>query len=57
MRCEHVRIVGVKHRGLDRMLEQGLRVVHQVGVEWVVARDEHRDRRAPGPARAPGLLP
>jgi hypothetical protein len=39
------------------MLEQGVRVMHQERVERIVARDEHRHRRAAGPARAPGLLP
>ena len=44
VRGEHVRVVGVEHGRLDRPAEQRLGVVHEVGVERVVARDEHRQR-------------
>jgi hypothetical protein len=39
----------VEHRRLDRPAEQRLRVVHEVGVQRVVAGDE--DRQRPCPAR------
>ena len=57
VRRQHVGIAGVEHRRLHRLVQQGLRVMDQVGVERVIAGDEHRHRRlalAAGPAR---LLP
>ena len=58
-RCgrEHVRVVGVEHGRLDRPAEQRLRVVDEVGVERVVAGDEHGERALPGPPGPAGLLP
>ena len=57
MRAEDVGVVGVEDVGLDRLAEQGLGVVDQVGVQRVVARDHHAERvagAAPGPT---DLLP
>ena len=57
VRAEHVRVGRVEHGGLDRVVEQGVRVVHQVAVERVVAGDEHRRRVVPGPPGPARLLP
>src|SRR6185312_17442783 len=57
VRAEYVRVGRVEYGGLDRVVQQGVRVVHQVAVQRVVAGDEHRGRVVPGPARAAGLLP
>ena len=57
MRPEHVGVVRVEDGGLDRCAEQRLGVVDQVGVERVVAGDQHAEgvlAAAPGPA---DLLP
>ena len=57
MRPEHVRVVGIEDRGLDRPTEQRVGVVNQVGVERVISGDQYRDRllpRAPGGARGRG---
>ena len=58
-RCgaEHVRVGRVEHRRLDRRAEQRLRVVHQVGVQRVVAGHQHRERLLAGPPGAARLLP
>ena len=42
---EDVGVVGVEDVGLDRLAEECLRVVDQVGVQGVVARDHHRRAR------------
>ena len=57
VRPEHVGVVRVHDRRLDRGAEDRLGVADEVGVERVVGRDEHGERllaRAPRPAR---LLP
>ena len=53
VRREHVRVVRVEHGRLDRPAEQRLRVVHQVGVQRVVAGHEAPRARPArrGPAR------
>ena len=58
-RCgrEHVRVAGVEHGRLDRLAEQRLGVVDEVGVQRVVAGDQHRQGALPGPAGPAGLLP
>ena len=56
MRTEHVRVVGVEHRRLDRGAEQRLGVVHQIGVDRLVAGDQDADRVASGASRPPELL-
>ena len=53
VRAEHVRIGGVEHGGLDGEVEHCLRMVHEIGVEGIVAGDECGDgvlARPPGPA-------
>lgn len=57
VRGEHVRVVGVQDGGFDRLVEERLGVVDEVGVQRVVAGHEHRERALPGAARPPGLLP
>jgi hypothetical protein len=57
MRAEHVGVVGVEDRRLDRTAEQGFRVMHEIRVERVVSGDQHRDRLLAGPAGTAGLLP
>jgi hypothetical protein len=54
---EHVGIGGVEDGGLHRPLEERLGVVHQIGVQRVVAGDEHGQRALPLPAGAARLLP
>ena len=57
VRAQDVGVVGVEDVGLDRLPEQGLGVVDQIGVQRVVARHHHPERvagAAPGPA---DLLP
>ena len=56
VRAQDVRVVGVEHRRLDRGAEQRLGVVHQEGVERIVARDEDADRVAARAAGAAELL-
>ena len=50
-------LAGSSTRRLDRAAEQRLGVVHQVGVQRVVAGDEHDQRARPGPPGPAGLLP
>jgi hypothetical protein len=57
VRLEHERIRGVDHGCLGRPVEQVGRVLHQVLVERVVLRNEHRERRRRPPPGPPGLLP
>ena len=57
VRCEHVRVVRVQHRCFHWSPEQGVRVVDQVGVQRVVASDQHGQRVLTSTPRAPGLLP
>ncbi len=57
VRPEDVRVARVQHGRLHRPPEQRLGVVHEVGVQRVVARDQDGERLLPGPAGAPGLLP
>ena len=54
---QHVRIVRVEHRRLDRGAEDHLRMGEEVGVERVVGRNEDRQRLLPRPTCPPGLLP
>lgn len=57
LRAEHVGVVRVGDGGLDRLVQQGLRVVHEEGIEWIVSGHE-QDQGALGAAsRAAGLLP
>ncbi len=58
-RCgpEDVGVVGVEDVGLDRLAEQGLGVVDEVGVERVVARDQHAERVAAAASGPAHLLP
>ena len=57
VRAQHVRVRGVEHGRLDGLAEERLGVVHEVGVQRVVAGDQHRERALPGAAGAAGLLP
>ncbi len=57
LRSEHVRVRGVGDGRLDRAVEQRGRVMHEIGVEWVVARDEHHEGALTAASGAPGLLP
>ena len=57
VRFEHVGIRRVDHRSLGRFVEQVLRVMHQVLIQWVVLRHEHRERIRVATPCASGLLP
>ncbi len=57
VRAEDVGVVGVEHVGLDRRPEQRLGVVHQVGVQRVVAGDQHAQRVLAAAPGAADLLP
>jgi len=57
VRRQHVRVGRVEHGGLERMVQQDGRMVQQIGVQRVIAGDEHRYRVAAGPPGSPGLLP
>ena len=57
VRRQDVGVVRVEHRAFDRPAEQCLRVVHEIGVERVVAGDEHAERAPAGPPGAADLLP
>ncbi len=57
LRPEHVRILRVEHRRLDRSAEDRLRVVDKVGVQRVVASHEHHKRTQPFAAGPASLLP
>ncbi len=57
LRAEHVRVGGVGDRRLDGLVEQRRRMVHEVGVEWIVAGDEHDQRSRAAAAGPAGLLP
>ena len=57
LRPEHVRILRVEHRRLDRSAEDRIRVVDKVGVQRVVASHEHHERTQPFAAGPAGLLP
>ena len=52
-----MRVVGVEDRSLDGPAEDRLRVVDEIGVERIVARDQHRERVAAVAPGATGLLP
>ncbi len=54
---EHVRVVRVEHGGLHRPADQRLGVVDQVGVERVVAGDQHPQGVAGATSGPPQLLP
>ena len=57
MRAEDVGVLRIEDRRLDRLAEDGVWVVNEVGVQRVVASDEHGERsltRTPGTS---GLLP
>lgn len=54
---EDVRVVGVEDGGFDRLVEQGLGVVDEEGVQRVVAGDEDGQRSLSGTAGAARLLP
>ncbi len=54
---EYVRVVGVEDRGLHGLVEQGLGVVDEEGVQRIVAGHQHREGSLPGPPRPARLLP
>lgn len=54
---QDVRVVGVEDRGLHRLVEQGLGVMDEEGVQRVVAGDQDGQRAFPGAAGAARLLP
>ena len=54
---EHVGVAGVEDRGLQRLAEQRLRVVDQIGVERVIAGHQHRQGVLRPPPGTPDLLP
>ncbi len=54
---QHVGVVRIEDGGLDRTAEQRLGVVDQVGVEGVVAGDEHAEGVLRASARSTDLLP
>ena len=41
LRAQDVRISGICHRRLDGFVEYRRRMVNEVGVEWIVAGDQH----------------
>lgn len=57
VRGEDVRVVGVEDGGFHRLVEQGLGVVHEEGVQRVVAGDEDGECALPRAAGAARLLP
>ena len=57
LRPEHIGISGVDDHSLDRLVQQRFRMVDQIGVQWVVARDQQNQRALPAPAGPSGLLP
>lgn len=57
LRTGDVGIRRVDHHPLDGLTEQGFGVVDQVGVQRVVACDQHHEGALTAPAGAPGLLP
>lgn len=57
VRGEDVGVVGVEDGGLDGLVEQGLGVVDEEGVQRVVAGDQHREGALSCAARPAGLLP
>ena len=57
LRAQHVGVGRVEHAPLHRRAEQRVRVVHEVGVQGVVAGHEHHERLVARPAGASGLLP
>src|SRR5699024_6721386 len=57
VRGQYVGVLRVEGGGFHIGFEDGFGVVHQVGVQRVVAGDEDRQPIGPGAARAPDLLP
>ena len=57
LRPENVRVGGVDDHPLDRFVQQRRRMVDQIGVQRIVAGDQHHQRTLAAPARAAGLLP
>ena len=57
VRAQDVRVGRVEHRRLDRTAEQRGGVVDEVGVQGVVAGDQHGERALTGPPGPAGLLP
>src|SRR5699024_3062762 len=57
VRGQYVGVLRVEGGGFHIGFEDGFGVVHQVGVQGVVAGDEDRQPIGPGAARAPDLLP
>ena len=57
LRAENVGVARVQHGGLYRPAEDRLGVVHEIGVERIVAGHEHRQCALAGPAGAARLLP
>ena len=57
VRREHVGVARVEDGGFDRCIQHRLRMVHQIGVERVLAGDEGDEPVGAGPAGAAGLLP
>ena len=56
VRSEDIRVARVAHRGFHPGAEDRLRVVHEVGVERIVARDQHGECVTARTSGAPGLL-
>ena len=52
-----MRIRRVEHRRLHRSAEDRLRVAHDIGVEWIVTRDEDGEALLAAPTGTTGLLP
>ena len=50
LRAEHIRIGRIDHDAFHRLVQQRLGMVHQVGVQRVVACYEHHQRALPAPA-------
>ena len=57
LRTQHVGIGRVNHHAFDRLVQESSGMMHQIGVERVVAGDEHHQSALAAPARPPGLLP
>ena len=57
LRPKDIRIARVDDDAFDGLVQQGGRVMNQVGVEGIVAGDQHDERTLPASARAPCLLP
>ena len=56
MRCQHVGVGSLEHRGLHGHVKNSLRVIHQVGVQGIVSGDQRGQRVLAGTPRAADLL-